>query len=91
MSNLVIGMAQLCSIYNVNFITLAERYEPGVIGDLNANLNSVLGGPLYDVRRDQKDYDEENDLITWNNMNDVPNVLGEMMRSGIHERISYSA
>lgn len=73
-------MTILCSVYDVDFRSLAEEYGIGVIEDLGRKINFVLAEASYHVPQDQYDDHPEYILEGSNNMKEIADVQREVLR-----------
>lgn len=83
-------MAPQCTISDASFRKLVEKLGLAVEKYLAWNVDLMLANTLYDVRRDQNDEHGTYNGFSLNNMMEMVNVTGDVMKPETHEPMFYS-
>lgn len=81
-------MAPSCSIYDVKFTNLAEEYKNGVEENLSEDVDFFHADPPYNVRKFQNDDHADFDVLGLNDMRDMAQNLGDLMKPGAQGLVS---
>lgn len=84
MDKLVVAMAPLCSIYDASFRNLLQELELGFGEDLIGKVDFVLHDSLYNSQKDRNDAHAAYYMFGLNDMKDMANVLGDVIKPGAH-------